>query len=392
MSKKCNSSPVSAVQPAELRSADLALPEQLPNWVPAAVRVYLAHTEQGRSLRDIARAEGVHASTVLRQVRRFENRRDDPLIEHALGRMRQEAHGPGAGRPVTPCRPRPLAAGTGAVSGPMSAPTDQPVPGDGDGVAAMPAPPADEARLRKAAAEFLPLLAGDDRLMAVAADMDKAVIISEGAAGTSRLAVLDRVLAEAFALHGWISCRKTGRVAQYVLAPEGRSWLRQNGEGRREADAAAEAEGRFRPPAESPVSILARRRDRDGQPFLTPEQVTAATRLHEDFEIAQMGERVTMDWARMALCGAGRMPSGRPAAPPRAMPAAARARVEAALAELGPGLGDIALRCCCWQEGVETAEQKLGWSARSGKIVLRIALDRLARHYADLGEAGKLIG
>ena len=43
-------------------------------------------------------------------------------------------------------------------------------------------------------------------------------------------------------------------------------------------------------------------------------------------------------------------------------------------------------------EGLERAEKKMGWSARSGKIVLRIALQRLKRHYEGLGEAGSLIG
>ena len=57
---------------------------ELPPWVPTAVRRYLQHTQAGLSLRDVARGEGCHASTVLRQVRRFENLRDDPLVDEAL--------------------------------------------------------------------------------------------------------------------------------------------------------------------------------------------------------------------------------------------------------------------------------------------------------------------
>jgi len=63
-----------------------------------------------------------------------------------------------------------------------------------------------------------------------------------------------------------------------------------------------------------------------------------------------------------------------------------------ALRDLGPGLGDVVLRCCCYLEGLEQAERRMGWSARSGKIVLRIALQRLRLHYERLGDAGQMIG
>ncbi|MEO0703967.1 MAG: DUF6456 domain-containing protein, partial [Pseudomonadota bacterium] len=71
----------------------------------------------------------------------------------------------------------------------------------------------------------------------------------------------------------------------------------------------------------------------------------------------------------------------------------ARDRVMAALTDLGPGLGDMALRCCCFLEGLEAAEKRMGWSARSGKIVLRIALQRLRQHYEEASGCGsRLIG
>ena len=56
-------------------------------------------------------------------------------------------------------------------------------------------------------------------------------------------------------------------------------------------------------------------------------------------------------------------------------------RVAKAMEALGPGLSDIVFRICCFLEGLETAEKRLGWSARSGKVVLKIALERLAAHY-----------
>jgi hypothetical protein len=142
--------------------------------------------------------------------------------------------------------------------------------------------------------------------------------------------------------------------------------------------------------AESPLAALARRRERDGRPFLDEELVHAGERLREDFELAQMGPRVTQDWERYLTAG-GRTGFA-DAGTPLTGASAARDRVARALSDLGPGLSDVALRCCCYLEGLESAEKRMGWSARSGKIVLRIALQRLKRHYDDASEDDRLIG
>lgn len=64
--------------------------------LPDAVLHYLSHIELGHSIRKIARYAGCHASTVSRQIRRFENRRDDPLIDGALIKLGQRHFaGPG---------------------------------------------------------------------------------------------------------------------------------------------------------------------------------------------------------------------------------------------------------------------------------------------------------
>ena len=143
--------------------------------------------------------------------------------------------------------------------------------------------------------------------------------------------------------------------------------------------------------AESPVAVLGRRRDKDGKPFLETPLVEAAERLREDFELAQMGPRVAQNWEKFLTGGdrgSFRADGGMAEGPSRA-----RERVALALRDLGPGLGDVALRVCCFVEGIEAAERRMGWAARSGKIVLRIALMRLRRHYDELyGRAGPLIG
>ena len=58
-----------------------------------------------------------------------------------------------------------------------------------------------------------------------------------------------------------------------------------------------------------------------------------------------------------------------------------RARFDAAVAAAGPGLADILWRVVCAGETVPLAERELAWPVRSGKLVLRLALDRVAGFY-----------
>jgi hypothetical protein len=59
----------------------------------------------------------------------------------------------------------------------------------------------------------------------------------------------------------------------------------------------------------------------------------------------------------------------------------ARQRFDAAITAVGPGLNDVLWRVVCMGDGLETAERALGWPSRAGKLVLLLALDRLAAHY-----------
>jgi len=59
----------------------------------------------------------------------------------------------------------------------------------------------------------------------------------------------------------------------------------------------------------------------------------------------------------------------------------AKRRFHEALETAGPGLSDILWRVVCAGEGMRDAETALGWPARAGKLVLGLALDRLAQYY-----------
>jgi lambda repressor-like predicted transcriptional regulator len=363
----------------------------LPTWLPDAVRLYLDHTEDGLSLRALARRDGCHASTVMRTVRRYERRREDPLMDEALDALARSA-----AWPVYPVKKEP---------NPMTA-APRPQPGT-----------VDDLTLNREGLRILRRLSEPGASLAIATDMEKAVVMRAFPDGRcARLAVVDRVVAQAFVLQDWISLRKAGRVASYELSAPGKAALKRLMEAESQArmvGGLAEAPMAFADQhriwgervvmgeegprrvrhnlAESPVTVLGRRREKDGRPFLEPSLVEAAERLREDFEVAQMGPRVAQNWERFltggdrgSFHGEGGLAQG---------PKAARDRVAAALRDLGPGLGDVALRVCCFLEGIETAEQRMGWAARSGKIVLRIALQRLRRHYDETyGKHGPRIG
>lgn len=363
----------------------IPLTQSWPEWLPDTAKVYLSYTHEGVSLRRLAEQRGCHPSTVLRQVRRLENRRDDPLVDEALDRLGRVASGSGQDasqkdNTEMTAHLRHAAPGTTPEEGLQTIETRRIL-----------------RRLTEAGA-----------ILAIAPDLEKAVVLREDSEGRAvRTAVLDRAMAEAFALQDWIACVKPGRVASYAITATGRCALRQmitaaGGDAARDGTAEDDASADARTPqgaqdgrkarysaAESPVMTLARRRDRDGKPFLDNDLIVAAERLREDFEIAQMGPRTTQNWDSF-LTGANRGSGA--GADGATGPRAARERVGAALRDLGPGLGDMVLRCCCFLEGLEAAERRLGWSARSGKIVLRIGLQRLQRHYAETGHPRSMIG
>lgn len=122
--------------------------------------------------------------------------------------------------------------------------------------------------------------------------------------------------------------------------------------------------------AESPLTWLASRG------LLDARQVEAGERLRRDHETASIAPSVTMRWtARVDGGGSGDRLD------PTGAQIAAKRRFDEAVGAAGPGLADMLWRVVCANEGLPAAEKAMGWPARAGRVVLTLALDRLADHY-----------
>lgn len=355
----------------------------------SSVELYLCHVTKGVSLRSLARQTGKHPSTILRRIRKVENRRDDPLFDQALDKA------------VNPSSP-PM---------PLKMRKEQAVSLDHHDQSEI----ISKALKPRAAKRFLRRLSERGTFLALASDMENGVIMRTTADGeTKRVAIIGRAEAQAMALKDWISITKAGRVSKYQITSVGEAALKRMlsdeaednlsvdphsgvfaeqhrdwGERNEISESSGKLERRRVNLAESPITLLARRKDKDGKPFLSDDLVGAGEQLREDFELSRIGPQITQNWDKFLT---GRLsPTHRSDYGSGSGHAAKRFR--SAMDFLGPGLSEVALRCCCFLEGMETTEKRLGWSARSGKIVLRIALQRLKLHYErEFGVHGPKIG
>jgi hypothetical protein len=135
--------------------------------------------------------------------------------------------------------------------------------------------------------------------------------------------------------------------------------------------------------AESPLAWLARRKARDGRALIEPVQFEAGERLRADFTRAHLMPRVTSNWT--SPVAKDRRRGTHAIFTETAI--AARQRVRRALDAVGPEFTGLLLDVCCFLKRLEDVERERGWPSRSAKVVLQLALDRLARHYGYATEA-----
>ncbi len=122
----------------------------LPGWLPRAALNYLRHIEGGMAIRALARAQGCHASTISRQVRRVERRRDEFLIDEAL-------------KDLGKCLPAPETLEKTKMTAHFDANSSLP----------------DELTIEREGRRVLRRLSEPGAVLAVARDMEKAVVVRE---------------------------------------------------------------------------------------------------------------------------------------------------------------------------------------------------------------------
>ena len=138
--------------------------------------------------------------------------------------------------------------------------------------------------------------------------------------------------------------------------------------------------------SENPLAWLARRKDKSGEPFLSTVLVEAGERLRADFTRGCMEQSVTMNWsASLATQSGTGGVTGAMHISDNALDA--RARVAQAVAAVGPELCNPLLDVCCYLKSITDVEKSREWPVRSGKLILKMGLQALARHYGLIFEA-----
>lgn len=131
-------------------------------------------------------------------------------------------------------------------------------------------------------------------------------------------------------------------------------------------------------PEESPLAMLYRRKTASGSSFISEDEFLAGERLRADFTRGSLMPSITMRWetsVRSRASGAGGM------AELTDIALASRVRVERALEAVGPELNGVLVDVCCFLKGLETVERERQWPARSAKMLLKVGLAALHRHY-----------
>jgi hypothetical protein len=239
-----------------------------------------------------------------------------------------------------------------------------------------------EQELQREARRVLRRLLAEETLLAREGD-GGFVVRRNGRIDPPRLRARPDIVA-AFRTRDWIVPRGT-EPESFALSAAGAGWyLRTLADGDpfaaqhqlRARRVVVDADGKERDvvanEGESPLTRLKARS------LIDATQCEAGERLRRDFTLAQLAPRLGVDLTAPVVLGARGAPRGETLTE---TVLAAKQRFSRAMRAVGPGLSDLLFDVCCHLIGLEDAECSFGWPSRAGRVVLAIALDRLALHY-----------
>ncbi|HEY8949357.1 MAG TPA: DUF6456 domain-containing protein [Rhizomicrobium sp.] len=208
-----------------------------------------------------------------------------------------------------------------------------------------------------------------------------AQFVLAGSRRAGRTMRVSAVIVEEFRVRGWLAPRGT-TPETFAISDAGAAWLAGSGvpDPFRVMQQHLVQVSMMTPDGERLVTVnemespIARLRMR-GQ--ITPVQFEAGERLRQDFTLGGLMPRLCADLSAPISNSA----RGAKSAPMTEKLIAARQRFRLAMASVGPGLSDLLFDVCCHLKGLERVESTNEWPVRSAKVVLQIALDRLAAHY-----------
>jgi hypothetical protein len=191
---------------------------------------------------------------------------------------------------------------------------------------------------------------------------------------------------------GWLKREKGSRRLRITAA--GQRAMRAERVAAQRARAAKRKPGPAEPAREPREGALAwlRRKGRSGRALFTEAQFNAAERLAADFWNAQLMPRTTANWSAVTPGQRVRRPTPGAGVDLADWVVAARQRFSRALEAVGPELAGILVDVCCFDQRLEEAGEAAGWPERAARVVLDLALTRLARHYGMLAPERPVAG
>ena len=347
----------------------------VPGWLPRSVLIYVLNEKCRISMRKIARHMNVQTSTVSRNVRTVHNKLSDPLYNAGVERLSNAL------------------AKSGFQNTALEVRTNSTSQTHPEQFVFQPK----EDKLKVDGKKLFKALALPNAVLSVSLNSESVSVTGkQGCEPSARYSTFDRSLAEAFVLRDMIQLNGSATQLKYSITSKGKSYFERFSEfylkntcqnlglkdcGKVEACRETQLANLEQSAIEkSPLYTLLRLRDKFGERYLSPNHVVAGQIFREDYEVSNLlnarhAKKTKTGLEQKDVVG-------------EAFCLGASERFELANKMLGPIMSDVVIRCCCHFQGLGKIERHLGWSARSGKVVLRIALTQLAEFYRTTDEIG----